>query len=103
MLSSLANDTNLGEGLTVIKFFATWCRPCKLYAPVFERVAALNPEVDFYTVDIDEDPSFKDRYGIKTVPTTLFFKNGRPTNFLVGAQSTGRLDEAVKDVLDKRS
>lgn len=98
-MSSLANRDDLGEGVTVVKFFATWCRPCKLYAPVFERVASRNPGVHFHSVDVDQEPALKAEYNVSSVPMTIILKDGEEVGVLSGAQSTGRLDEAIKDVL----
>lgn len=99
-LRNLANETPADNGVAVIKFFATWCGPCKLYAPAFERVAALNPNVNFYEFDIDTDPSIREDYGVASVPTTIILKDGVEVNRIVGAHSTKGVDNFVKDVLD---
>src|SRR3954466_9850820 len=70
-LRKLAKDTDLSEGVHVIKFFADWCGPCKLYAPAFERVAAQFPEANFYAVDVDEQEEMKALYEVDTLPTTV--------------------------------
>ena len=61
----------------VIRFTATWCGPCKMYAPIFERVAATTSGVNFETVDVDStDPRIMEM-GIRGVPTTVILENGQ--------------------------
>lgn len=102
MLSKLAKDTDLSEGVHVIKFFATWCGPCKLYAPAFERAAARFPEANFYEVDLDESPEIKDKYGVMAVPTTIIVENGEARSHMIGAKSSRQLDTLLTEVLDSR-
>lgn len=83
----------------VVKFFATWCGPCKLYAGAFNRVAEKNPDIDFYEIDVDQHPELKDQARVISVPTTIFFKDGAEVHRIRGATSTGRLDATVKFVL----
>lgn len=92
-------ELNLENGTHVVKFFATWCGPCKMYAPVFERVAARYPEVDFSEVDIDQAPEIKDGYEVGSVPTTIIVKDGEVVGRMPGAKSTAILDTFVKGVL----
>lgn len=97
---SIDDGTYLAEGTVVVKFAATWCGPCRLYAPAFARVESKNPEARFYEVDIDEEPELKETWSVVTVPTTVIFKEGREVARISGAQSTGKLDDLVKGVLD---
>lgn len=55
----------------VIRFTATWCGPCKMYAPIFERVAAATAGVQFKTIDIDSGDPLIMKFGIRNVPTTV--------------------------------
>lgn len=98
-MPSLANLTGDTNGITAIKFYADWCRPCKLYAPVFERAKARHPDVQFLAVDIDESPEIKEALGVQSVPMTLFVKDGVAIDFIMGAQSTAKLDAAIEKLL----
>lgn len=93
------DNLELSEGFAVVKFFATWCGPCKLYGPAYARVAKKIPEVKFFEVDIDERPDLKSAFGVERVPTTLIFNGPQELERFEGAQSTGGLDAIVKDVL----
>jgi thioredoxin 1 len=98
-LRKLAKDTDMSEGVHVIKFFAEWCGPCKLYRPVFERAAARHPDLNFYEVDVDEAPEMKDEYGVETVPTTVVVRDGEFVEGLPGALSSRGLDDLLRVVL----
>lgn len=70
----------------VIDFLATWCSPCKRLAPVIEELAAeYEGKVVIGKCDIEENPELTDKFGIMSVPTVVFFKNGQIVDSQVGA------------------
>lgn len=99
-MRKLAKDTDLTEGVHVIKFFAEWCGPCQLYAPVFDRAAARRDAANFYEVDVDQAPEIVAEYGVKTLPTTVIVRDGEVIEKVPGAKSTARLDNLLTDALD---
>ncbi|MDK2563609.1 thioredoxin [Romboutsia sedimentorum] len=71
--------------VTVVDFFATWCGPCKMLAPVFEELGnEMKEKANFFKVNIDKSLEIAQQYGINTVPTMLVFKNGKVVDKLVG-------------------
>ncbi|MGL5651003.1 MAG: thioredoxin [Paraclostridium sp.] len=72
------------QGVVVVDFFATWCGPCKMLAPVFESVSAELNNAKFVKVDIDESLELAQKFGISTVPTMMIFKDGKVVDKLVG-------------------
>ena len=58
----------------VIRFTASWCQPCKAYAPIFERVASETTGVQFKTIDVDSGDPLIMKFGIRNVPTTVVLK-----------------------------
>ena len=85
------------SGLVAIDFWAEWCAPCKALAPVFAEVAASHQaQVTCYKMDVDTNTQTPARYGVRGIPTILFFKNGELVGTKVGALSKAQLIEAVE-------
>lgn len=73
--------------VAVIDFSATWCGPCKMLAPVLEQVSEeLGDSVNFFNVDVDENPDLAVKYGITNIPALLVFKDGNKVDQQVGFQ-----------------
>lgn len=75
------------KNLVVVDFFATWCMPCKMLAPIMERVENRLDDVKFYSVDIDESEEIAKRYRVFSVPTLVAFREGKKVDSLVGLNS----------------
>jgi thioredoxin 1 len=72
------------EKVVLVDFFATWCPPCKMLAPVLERVANTRAAFDIVKINIDENEEVAMQYRIEVVPTLMVFKNGKPVDKSVG-------------------
>ena len=74
------------DKLLVVDFFATWCGPCKKLSPTLDEVSEeLGEQVNIVKVDVDESEDLAMNYGIRSVPTVLFFKNGQQVDKFLGA------------------
>lgn len=83
--SQFRNDVENGKGIVVVDFYATWCGPCKMLAPVFESVGKeMSQNARFVKIDIDQSLEIAQQFNISTVPTVMIFKNGKPVDSLVG-------------------
>ncbi|MCI5649660.1 MAG: thioredoxin [Fusicatenibacter sp.] len=89
---------NAAPNLAVVDFFATWCGPCKMLAPVLEEAAEEMPEITFYKVDVDECPDLAQQFQVMSVPTLVFFKGREPVKKSVGALSFEELEEMIQSV-----
>ncbi len=74
------------NGKTVlVDFWATWCGPCRMIAPVLEEVAKERPDVTVCKVDVDEERELALEYGVSSIPTLLVFRDGKVVNQSIGA------------------
>ena len=81
----------------VVDFWAEWCGPCRMIAPALEEIATeLDGKVKIAKLNVDENPSIMMRYGVRSIPTLIMFKNGEPTAIQVGAVPKNRLSDWIR-------
>ena len=83
--------------LTLVDFWATWCGPCRMIAPIVEELACETQDVAFGKVNVDEESEAAVALGIQAIPTLILFKDGQPVDKAVGVQSK----EALKAMIDR--
>ena len=84
------------DGTVVVDFFATWCGPCKMLAPVLEELSEEETSVKFVKVDIDEEELLAEQYQVQAVPTVLVFKDGAIVNKQLGFAPKAVLKNLLK-------
>jgi len=90
--SSFDADVLNSSEPVVVDFWAEWCGPCKMIAPALEEIATeMAGKVKVAKLNIDENPNTAIKYGVRSIPTLILFKNGQPASMQVGAQPKGRL------------
>ena len=73
------------EKPVLVDFWATWCKPCTMVAPIIDELAEeYGEKISFGKVDVDQNPKAASKYGIMSIPTLLIFKNGEPISHMVG-------------------
>ena len=88
------------EKPVVCDFFATWCGPCKMLAPVMEKAAEkYGDKAEFVKVDIDENMELSARYGIMSIPLVAVFKNGEMSAKSLGYMSQSEMEEFLEENL----
>jgi len=90
-----------GEGISVVDFWAPWCGPCHTMAPALEAFAAANSgKVKVFKIDSDDNPKTAEKYGIKSIPTVIFFKDGEPVETNVGPMTQSALQNQLDALLE---
>ena len=76
------NET--AKGKVLVDFFATWCGPCKMLAPIVEKVASEHEDITVLKIDVDEVPDVAAKYGIRSIPTLILFEDGKAVDMKLG-------------------
>jgi len=87
--------------ITVKKFYATWCGPCKMLTPVMEQIRTEYNQIDMLAIDVDENYEVAASYGVKSVPTVIIEKNGVEVLRLTGVHSKMTYTNAINENLQK--
>jgi len=89
-------DAAIAEGTTLVDFWATWCGPCRMLAPILEQLdAELGGKVKIAKIDVDDEVELARRFQIMSIPTLLLFKDGTLTDKRVGLQSISELKQML--------
>lgn len=83
------------QGTVLVDFYAPWCGPCKMIAPVLEQVAQSHQEVKIVKVDTDQAPELMAQFGVRGIPTLLLIKSGEAVDRKVGAASLKQVTEFI--------
>ena len=85
----------------LVDFWAEWCAPCKMIAPIVEELSQeYDGKLGFAKLDVDSNPSTAMTYGVRSIPTLLIFKGGKPIDQIVGAVPKGVLKKKIDSVLN---
>ena len=79
------------EGTVLVDFWATWCGPCKMLAPILDEIAAERSDVKVCKIDVDEQPELASKYGIMSIPTLIVFKDGKLVTQSTGARPKAQI------------
>ena len=89
-------EEEVKEGLVLVDFFATWCGPCKMIAPVISQIAEeYKGRVKVGKVNVDDENTLAMKYQIASIPTLILFKDGKPVKSLIGLHSKSEIEEMI--------
>jgi thioredoxin 1 len=87
------------EKPVLVDFWAPWCGPCRVVAPVLEEIAGERPDLRIVKLNIDENQQTAARYQVLSIPTMILFKAGQPVKTVIGAYPKQRLQAELEPVL----
>ena len=98
--ASFADDVLASSSPVLVDFWASWCGPCKMIAPVLEELAAEKAgELTVAKLDVDANPSTAEAFQVVSIPTLLLFRDGKPVRRIVGAKGKAALLRELADDL----
>jgi thioredoxin 1 len=87
-LTDATFDGEIASGSVIVDFWAPWCGPCRMVGPVIDEIAQEHGDkVTVGKVNVDENPSIAQKFGIMSIPTIILFKDGEPAKKVIGARS----------------
>ena len=93
-------DATVKEGVSLVDFWAPWCGPCRMLAPVIDELATdFEGKANICKVNTDEQQALGAKYGVRSIPTILFMKNGEVVDQMVGASSKQALADKINSIL----
>ncbi len=84
---------------TLVDFWAPWCGPCRVVAPVLEEIASQRDDLRIVKLNVDENQQTAAKFGVLSIPTMILFKNGQPAKTIIGAYPKKKLEAELEPAL----
>lgn len=99
ILESNEFDNAIASGVVLVDFYADWCGPCKMLAPVIEGLADKMTNVSFYKLNVDNSSDIARRFGVQAIPNLIIFKDGKAVDQITGFVPEGDIVNHLEKVL----
>ncbi len=98
--SSFETEVVQSDKPAVVDFWAPWCGPCKAIGPVIEELAgSYGEQIKFTKCNVDDNPVTPGKFGIKAIPTLIFFKEGKVVDQITGMVAKSKLEDTIKSLI----
>ena len=87
------------DDVVIVEMYANWCGPCKILSPILDKVSNNYKDIKFIKVDVDKHDEIARKYGIMSIPTLIFFKDGKVINRHIGLVNEKELDSIIDDII----
>lgn len=99
VLTDATFANSIRSGSFVVDFWAAWCGPCRVIAPILDELASQRTDVTFAKLNVDENPRTASQFGVQSIPLLVFFRDGAEVGRLVGAVPRGQIEAAISRYL----